>query len=144
MTHGKTEAPRAVKIATEAARALGGVGEGIACAGTTLEAKTFTVSSKAFLFVGRKAIRLKLLESISEAQASSRRSDSSIQTGTGGWTTIRLDAAVPLDESTLKRWVAESHALFQKPPARHDAPMPRPTASLKPPPKKPPQPRRPR
>lgn len=128
MTLGKTEAPRAVKIATEAARALSGVGEGIACAGTTLEAKTFTVSGKAFLFVGRKAIRLKLLESISEAQASSRHPDSSIQSGTGGWTTIPLDAAVPLDEATLKRWVVESHGLFQKPAARAGARGPRPKA----------------
>ena len=42
--------------------------EGIACKGTAIECSTFKVKGKAFLFVGRTEVRLKLADSIAEAR----------------------------------------------------------------------------
>ncbi len=122
---------RTALVASEAASRLDGVRAGVACAGTAIEAKTYTVSGKAFLFVCAKNLRLKLQGAIAEASAAARRSPSSIQVGSGGWTTLKFGAELRVDDATLKRWVAESHALFQNPAGRLDAPKPRPKATVK-------------
>ncbi len=52
----------------EAALALPGAERGIACAGTSLEATTVTTGGKAFVFVGKKDVRMKLGESLAAFQ----------------------------------------------------------------------------
>lgn len=86
------------------AKSLDGVGEGVACAGTALESRTFRVNGKAFLFVSRKEARLKLASSLSEAARLG------CAAGANGWVKIALDA--PPAAKVLKRWIAESHALL--------------------------------
>ncbi len=84
------------------ANALPGVTEGIACAGTSLESRTWKVNEKAFLFVSKKEARLKLESSIAEARKLG------VAVGANGWAKFALDAPPPA--VVLKRWIAESHA----------------------------------
>ncbi len=118
MTRTPDSSKHRTDLLSKAAKALPDVGEGVACAGTSIESKTFTVHGKAFLFVGSKNLRLKLANSASEAGGFAKRPSSAVQMGAGGWTTIRLaDGDVP-EDAVLRRWVAESHALFHRPPMR--------------------------
>jgi hypothetical protein len=91
------------------ATALGDVGEGIACAGTALECRTFTVNGKTFLFVSGKEARLKLVESAGEAQRLG------FAVGANGWVKLPLDGLPAAN--VVKRWIAESHAAIGKAPA---------------------------
>ena len=105
---------RTEQLLAKAAKALDDVGEGVACAGTVLESKTYTVGGKAFLFLGPKNARLKLADSAQEARALASLSNSSVRIGTGGWTTIGFaDGSAPAD-AVLRRWVVESHGLFHR------------------------------
>jgi hypothetical protein len=102
------------------ARSLPDVTEGVACAGTVLESRTFQVGGKAFLFLSAKVARLKLATSAGDAQ---RRG---VEVGANGWAKIVLDALPPVP--LCKRWVAESHALLAGAGARKpgkSAPKPR-------------------
>ena len=89
---------------TSMALAFPGVGQDVACAGTALESRTFTVHRKAFLFVSGKCVRLKLDRSIAEA----RRHGA--QVGLAGWAKVASDALPPA--AVLKRWIAEGHGLI--------------------------------
>jgi hypothetical protein len=86
------------------ARSLPAVTEGVACAGTALESRTFQVHGRAFLFLSGKVARLKLAASATDAQ---RRG---AEVGANGWTKLPLDALPPA--AVCKRWIVESHALF--------------------------------
>jgi hypothetical protein len=85
------------------AAALLGVVEGVACAGTALESRTYSVNKKNFLFVSEKLARLKLDASLSEANGLG------CEVGANGWVQISLDALPPT--SVVRRWIAESHTL---------------------------------
>jgi hypothetical protein len=85
------------------ARALPEVTEGIACAGTKLESRTFQVGKKTFLFVSAKDLRLKLVASADEARRLGFR------VGANGWVTAGVDRLPTV--AMLRRWIAESHAL---------------------------------
>ncbi len=111
MPQPKRVESKVVSILTKAAAALPDVSTGIACAGTSLESKTFTVAKKAFLFVGPKDARLKLSASLDEAQRLSKLMPSSIRVGSNGWVTLGRDVA-ELDAPVLSRWVKESYQLF--------------------------------
>ena len=89
--------------------ALPGVEQGIACAGTALESRTYSVNKKAFLFVSREHARLKLDRSAAEARKRGA------EVGVGGWTKLSLDELPP--PSILRRWIAESHELIGRGPA---------------------------
>lgn len=100
------------------ALALPDVERGVACAGTTLESRTFRVKGKAFLFVSREHVRLKLERSSAEARKHGA------EVGAGGWTKLAL-GAVPA-QAILKRWIGESYELLatgaaQKVPAKRKA-----------------------
>jgi hypothetical protein len=101
---------------TKAASAIAGVAEGIACAGTSLESRTFNVGGKAFLFVGTKDARLKLDASLGEAMALARQASSGVRVGTKGWVTLRIESEEAPDATTLRRWVRESHGVTASPP----------------------------
>ncbi len=84
------------------ATTLPDVTTGVACAGTALESRTFMTNKKAFLFVSKKDVRLKLSASIASAKKAG------FDAGANGWVKIPL-AELPA-AATLKKWIAESHA----------------------------------
>ena len=91
------------------ARSLPSVEEGVACEGTKLEATTFRVGPKAFLFLREKDARLRLGSSLAEARRLAASSPS-VRIGGTGWVTIDLAEAHAL-VPTLSVWVRESHGL---------------------------------
>ena len=95
------------------ALALPNVEQGIACAGTPLESRTYQVTGKSFLFVSKDEARLKLDASASEA----RRLGFTV--GANGWVAISLDALPAA--AVMKRWIAESYSLVSRPSARSSA-----------------------
>ena len=92
------------------ALALPNVEQGIACAGTALECRTYQAKRKSFLFVSKDQARLKLDASASEARKLG------FTVGSTGWVAISLDALPAA--AVLKRWIAESHALVARPAAK--------------------------
>lgn len=92
------------------ALALPEVEQGIACAGTPLESRTYRTGKKAFLFVAKKQARLKLDASAQQAKRLG------FAVGANGWVTLPLDALPAA--SLVKRWIAESHALASNPGRR--------------------------
>ena len=103
---------KVAQVLSKAARSRAGGSEGVACAGTALESKTFKVSDKAFLFIGPKNARLKLVTSADEAKEWAGKAKSAVEFGKGGWVAIRFDGSKAPADSVLRRWVAESHSLF--------------------------------
>lgn len=81
--------------------------QGIACAGTSLESRTYRVRNKAFLFVSKAQARMKLGASAAEATRLG------FAVGANGWVTVPLDALPATAVS--KRWIAESYALLARP-----------------------------
>ena len=94
-----------VNLAT-IALALPGVEQGIACAGTALESRTYQVNKKSFLFVSKKQARLKLDASASEARKLG------FAVGANGWVTVPLDGLPAA--AVIKRWIAESYSLVSR------------------------------
>lgn len=83
------------------------VEQGIACAGTALESRSYLTGKKAFLFVSKREARLKLGASITEARKLG------FKVGNGGWVTLPL-GGLPA-ASVVRRWIKESHALALAP-----------------------------
>jgi hypothetical protein len=90
-----------------------GVEEGIACAGTAVESRTFKVNSRAFLFLRPQDARLKLADSLPEAVALAATSPDVCRAGSGGWVHVNFspgDLLPPI--AMLERWIAESYRLM--------------------------------
>lgn len=85
------------------ALALKDVEQGLACAGTALESRTYRTGKQTFLFVSKKEARLKLAASSSQAR------ELGFTVGANGWVTLPLDELPAV--SIARRWVAESHGL---------------------------------
>ncbi len=94
----------ASSILRRLASQLPDVEEGVACAGTALESRTYKAKKKAFLFLGEDHARMKLDASAKEAKKLG------FEVGANGWVKVPLDEAPP--KAVLERWVAESHALM--------------------------------
>lgn len=77
--------------------------EGISCPGTALETPTVQVRKKAFRFLGKDHVRLKLRESLPEAVACA-----GCEAGSHGWVKVDAAGADALREA-LMRWVEESY-----------------------------------
>jgi predicted DNA-binding protein (MmcQ/YjbR family) len=101
-----------VSLAT-IALALPGAEQGIACAGTALESRTFQVKKKSFLFVSKGQARLKLDASASEARKLG------FAVGANGWVTVPLDDLPPA--VVIKRWIGESYSLVSRARGRSQA-----------------------
>lgn len=71
-----------------------------------MESKTFLVNRKAFLFVSKRDLRLKLGASATEARKRG------FDVGSAGW--VKLDLGKLPPPTVLKKWIAESHALFSR------------------------------
>ena len=91
-----------VNLAT-IALALPDVDQGIACAGTALESRTYQLKKKSFLFVSKDQARLKLDASASEAKKLG------FTVGANGWVAIPLGDVPAV--AVIKRWIAESYSL---------------------------------
>ena len=95
------------------ALALPEVEQGIACAGTALESRTYQVKKKSFLFISKDQARLKLHASASEA----RKLEFTV--GANGWVTVPLNALPAA--AVMKRWIAESYSLVSRPAGKAQA-----------------------
>lgn len=93
-----------MKALATIALALPDVTQGVACAGTALESRTYCVGGKAFLFVSGKDARLKLADSAADATALG------LLVGANGWVKLSLAALPP--PAVMARWIGESHALL--------------------------------
>jgi hypothetical protein len=87
------------------ALALPDVETGLACAGTSLESRTFAAAGKVFLFLGTTEARLKLAACAGEAK------DLGFSPGATGWVKLPLDALPAA--AVLRRWVGESRELAE-------------------------------
>jgi hypothetical protein len=85
-----------------------GVERGVACAGTALESTTYRVGKKAFLFVRKGEIRLKLGASLEDARKRGH------EVGKQGWVKIVLKEGAPPGQ--LDAWIAESYRLMAPKP----------------------------
>lgn len=91
---------------------LPGAEEGISCKGTALEQPTVTVGKKAFLFLGKARIMLKLSESLSKAAKLAKEQPGVYKAGASGWTTITIEDGQLPPMALLKKWVEESYRLM--------------------------------
>jgi hypothetical protein len=105
------------------------VEEGIACAGTALESPTVTAGGKAFLFLGEKDVRLKLGDSIGEANMLAAKAPGFCEVGAHGWIKLTLSADVPLSKEVFERWIGESYRLIA--PKKQTAQLTEPSRSSK-------------
>lgn len=83
---------------------------GVACAGTSLESRTFTIGGKTFLFVSSKDARLKLDASTEDARKRG------FVVGANLWVTLPIASLPP--ERVLTKWVAESYGAVASKPAK--------------------------
>jgi predicted DNA-binding protein (MmcQ/YjbR family) len=88
------------------------VEEGIACKGNSLECTTFKVGGKAFLFLGRADIRLKLSDSLPDAVKLAKKEPERFSAGAGGWVKVSYSDAQPLPLDVVKGWIEESYRLM--------------------------------
>jgi hypothetical protein len=86
--------------------------EGIACAGTALEKRTIKVRNKAFLFLGKADVMLKLRDSLTEAAKLAAKAPDVYKAGANGWVTVKLDAGASPSLDVLARWIDESYRLL--------------------------------
>jgi hypothetical protein len=86
--------------------------EGIACAGTALETCTVKVRNKAFLFVGTTAARLKLSDSLAEAERLAAQEAIRYEVGANGWVKVTYADGDSLPLDVLARWIDESYRLL--------------------------------
>jgi hypothetical protein len=95
-----------------------GTKEGVACAGTALEARTIKAGGKVFLFLRATEARLKLSDSLAEAAKLATKHPGRIDVGKGGWVRVAFgdDDVPPAD--VLLRWADESHALLAPQPKK--------------------------
>jgi hypothetical protein len=86
--------------------------EGIACEGTAIETRTVKVRNKAFLFMGRADVRVKLGESLAEAAELAAKTPGRYTVGANGWMKVTFGdgESPPLD--LLGRWIDESYRLL--------------------------------
>jgi hypothetical protein len=84
--------------------------EAIACKGTALECSAFKARKKTFLFLSHAELKLKLQQSLPEAEELAEKAPERYKAGSGGWVTVMFrDATPPLD--LLERWLDESYRL---------------------------------
>lgn len=86
--------------------------EGVACKGTALECSAFKVRKKTFLFASARELKVKLGNSLAEAQKLARSEPARFQVGASGWVTVKVDVDQPLPAEILKRWINESYRLL--------------------------------
>jgi predicted DNA-binding protein (MmcQ/YjbR family) len=82
--------------------------ESVACKGTAVESASFKVGTKTFLFLRAADLRLKLRESLEEANRLAADNDA-IEVGGHGWIKVTLGESAPQLLPTLEAWIEESY-----------------------------------
>ena len=124
-----------MKALAKIALAFPEVEVGIACKGTAVECVTFKARGKAFLFLARTNLRLKLGKSLPEASALAAKEPDRYEVGAHGWIKVTSgDKPLPMD--VLTRWIDESYRLLAPKQlvamlAERTAPKGHPTKSVK-------------
>ena len=72
------------------------------------------VRNKAFLFLGKKDIRLKLGPSMDEAAELAEKEPGEFKVGMGGWTTVTVNGVASAPPGLLERWIDESYRLLRR------------------------------
>lgn len=107
---------KAASMLAKLAHAHDGVEEGVACAGTAIESRTYIVRKKAFLFVQEKddtlVLRMRLGASFKEAEKLAATTPKAFEAGRGGWVKLAFATGKPPREELLKRWISESYSLY--------------------------------
>ncbi len=84
--------------------------------GTSCNNATFAVRGKNFLFLGCKEetydLRIRLSDSLTEAEELAKDGPGKISVGAHGWTHIVLAHTEALPQTVLKRWISESFAML--------------------------------
>jgi len=84
--------------------------------GTTCDKFAFRSGGKAFLFVGSDGptcdVKVKLLDSLPEAQRLADEQPGAFKVGVHGWVTLVFPVENPPPRELLERWVAESRRLL--------------------------------
>lgn len=111
--------PRAnpLEALAKVAAAFADVEEGIACKGTAVESRTYKHGGKAFLFLRRGNVMVRLRDCLTEAQQLSNQNPAMYRAGSGGWTTIRWNDGDAPPMATLTRWIADSYNSYAGPPS---------------------------
>jgi hypothetical protein len=86
--------------------------EGIACAGTAAERRTIKARNKAFVFLGRADIMVKLRGSLPEASALAAQDGNRCKAGANGWVKLTWSADAHAPVELLARWIDESYRLL--------------------------------
>jgi hypothetical protein len=86
--------------------------EGIACAGTAVESRTVRVRNKAFLFLGKNHLMVKLRESLAEATKLGSKAPERYKVGAGGWVKVTFGDVEITAAGILERWIGESYRLL--------------------------------
>jgi|GEM_PF-1510346 len=86
--------------------------EAIACRGTALECSTYKAGNKAFLFIGAAELRLKLGDSLAEADRLAAKSPQVCAVGANGWVKVTLSKDQAPPAGLLERWIDESYRLL--------------------------------
>ncbi len=92
----------------EIAIAMPNAEEGVSCNNAT-----FQVGGKNFYFLGMQKgevlSRLKLVDSLAEAEELAAKDEARYSAGKGGWVTVRLSPTGRLPKQRMKKWIAESY-----------------------------------
>lgn len=88
------------------------VTEGLACAGTAIESRTIITGKKAFLFLRRKEVRMKVGDSFPQLQQLEAAHPDQYEAGKAGWIKITLEAGADPAASDWRRWIDESFRLL--------------------------------
>jgi hypothetical protein len=86
--------------------------EGIACEGTEVESRTVKVRNKAFVFLGKTDVRLKLRDSLSEAAELAAKEPDCYNVGAPGWVKATFRPGQSPPAGLLERWIDESYRLL--------------------------------
>jgi hypothetical protein len=111
--------------------------EGVACKGTAVECSTFKVGGKAFLFLGRADLRVKLSDSLREAEKLAAKEPGRVTVGAHGWVKVTFSDDQPPPLDVLGLWIDESYQLMagktvaKAAPAKKKAPPRKPTTPIR-------------
>ena len=88
------------------------VTEGLACAGTPIESRTILTGKKAFLFLRRQEVRMKVADSLPQIEQLAAAHPDQYERGKARWIKISLEAGADPAASDWRRWIDESFRLF--------------------------------
>jgi len=88
------------------------VTEGVACAGTPIESRTVLTGKRAFVFLRRKEVRMKVGDAFAEVAALAEAQPNRYEAGKGGWIKVVLEAGADPTADEWQRWIDESFRLM--------------------------------